>query len=86
MPRTAQQEINYRLALTKLVEAMETFVEVARRNGLKPRSIAWNYRAIFYDENNRRRHWNVTMPGNCAIIRPFNAGSPRKPRPRHPRK
>lgn len=62
MPRTAQQEINYRVALTKLVEAMETFVEVARRNGRKVHSFAWNHRAM-YRHNGHRKRWSVTLMG-----------------------
>lgn len=60
--RTAQQQINYDVALRKLQEDMESFVEIAKRNGFKVHSLAWNCRPI-YHANGHRRKWSVTLLG-----------------------
>lgn len=62
MPRTAQQVINYKAALSKLQDDMESFVNIAKRNGYKVHSFAWNCCSI-YRTNGHKRKWSVTLMG-----------------------
>lgn len=82
--RTAQQIVNYKIALAKLVDDMEAFAEVARRNSFKVHSLAWNHLKI-YRTNGHKRRWSVTLFGDSGPTSRENPVPPvvyvRPPRP-----
>lgn len=84
--RTAQAKINYDVACAKLKADLEAFVEAVERNvGYRVKSVALNYKPIYFDEHGRRRRWNVVLFGDPVTVRPLNAGTRRYSRPRKER-